>query len=482
MSSPWFVDFADLNGDQIQDMVGVNGNSNANIQIYHGKADGTFELKTTLTGSGEYYAVFLENLNADNVPDIVAVSNISGILFLSSPSGYAPATLPAPGGYFNPNGTLFADFDNDGDLDLFIRNQLLINSNGNGAFTAQSFLGGNGGSVATDFNNDGFMDIVITNPGIGDIYFYPGKGDGTFQPPLTKTVTAHDVTAYDLNADGFVEILAQGYQEEIIIFHNDDTFSFSQTSTFQLGHNYYSVVRFFDIDHDGKDDFVTSNDNNIQYRPILPDGSFGDETTFTIGMGALRGVLVTDAIGEPFPDLIAMNGFGTTRIFCDKLNLTVDVADVSSMQGRPFPPFAVSYTGFVGSDDSSDLLQQSKASTTATPSSELGEYEITTSGGADETYEFFYKTGVLTITDVVGIPETTEAGPIEVFPNPAIDKIRVNSTQWTTLKIYDLTGKVMTTRDYSNEDISLQGCSAGLYVMQIQLKNGDTFQQRIRVR
>lgn len=550
MSSPWFVDFADLNGDQILDMVGVNGNSNADIEIYHGNADGVFELKTTLQGSGEYYAVFLQHLNADNVPDIVALSNISGIIFLSSPSGYVSLTSIPGSGPFSPTGTLFGDFNNDGALDLFIKNELLINHN-NGTFTSKTFIVGNGGALATDFNNDNFLDIVMTNPGNGTVSFYQGNGDGTFQTPLTKTASVQEAIAYDLNADGFVDILAKGYDGEVIIFYNDATFSFSQTTTFQLNHNLYSTINIFDIDHNGTADFVTSNDNHIQYRPILPDGSFGNETTFNVGLGTLRGLIVRDAIGEPFPDLIAMSGFGTTKIHSDKLNgtlqftqtekiydalpfatfyqashaiasatvsyseqaapptnvgsyevtiqivdphyegelkgtvsitkktLTVGAVDVSIMQGEPIPSFELSYAGFVGSENSAVLTQQPIAGTTATLSSEPGEYEITISGADDENYKFDYRPGVLTVTEIV--TAIAEDIMIDLFPNPAVDKVMINSPHWTTLKIYDLNGRNVVTKNYSNEEISFLGCPGGVYILQVQFKNGNTLQQKILI-
>ncbi|MBI5234057.1 MAG: CRTAC1 family protein [Deltaproteobacteria bacterium] len=72
---------------------------------------------------------------------------------------------------------LWADFDNDSDLDLYIvksgdvlnePNSLYLN-NGNGTFTesqagAEAFTAGNGESASLiDMNNDGFMDIVVTN-------------------------------------------------------------------------------------------------------------------------------------------------------------------------------------------------------------------------------------------------------------------------------------------------------------------------------
>lgn len=548
ISSPWFVDFADLNGDNIKDMVGVNGNSNSDINIYHGKSDGTFELQSTLPGSGEYYAIYLHKLNADNMADIVAVSNISGIIYLSSPTGYVAADLPSSG-TFNDLATLFSDFNNDGVLDVFIKGQTLINNN-NGTFTSASSIPGNGGAVVTNFNNDNFQDIVITNPGSGVVYFYKGNGDGTFESPIYKTLTVYGVIAHDLNADGFVDMIFQGYDGDVVVLYNDASFSFSQSLSFNLGHNYATTLNIFDIDHDGTLDLVTSNDNDVQYRPILQDGSFGSEETFEIGMGSLRELFYRDVIGEDFPDMVVMSGSGTTRIYSDKLNATlqfiatekvydaqamtnfyevtppdvvtkvnytgfanapkdagsydvtinsedpdyesaplsgsisiakktliVDAVDVSIMQTEPIPSFTLSYTGFAGSEDESVLAQQPSASVTATPESEPGHYEITISDGVDENYAFEYQTGVLTIKDfVVGIPEDLMTG---VFPNPATDKINITYPQWKYARIYDVTGRMIIERNYSNEAISLAGCEPGTYILFVHLNDGTRLQRKV---
>ena len=75
-------------------------------------------------------------------------------------------------------GCAWADYDNDGHLDLFIARigypNLLYHNNGDGTFTAvndgapveDNGDGVNGWSVAWgDFNNDGFLDLFVANGG-----------------------------------------------------------------------------------------------------------------------------------------------------------------------------------------------------------------------------------------------------------------------------------------------------------------------------
>ena len=232
LQTPWFVDFADLNGDQIKDMVGVYGNSNAEIKVFYGNANGTFQLANTYIGGGEYYKVFLQNINSDNIPDIVAQSDISGLMLLSSPAGYGAATLPALPPY-NSGTTLFSDFNNDGQTDIFVKNQVFIIVNN--SYNSTASIPGNGDAEAVNYNNDSFMDILMVNSGSGTVDFYAGNGNGTFDSPVSKTITAQAAISYDLNTDGFIDIILKGYNGEITILYNDASFSFSQSTTIQLG-------------------------------------------------------------------------------------------------------------------------------------------------------------------------------------------------------------------------------------------------------
>jgi hypothetical protein len=115
--------------------------------------------------------------------------NLGGGLFedVTSKSGIGLATLPFVG-----FGTLFFDYDNDGDLDLAIVNghvlnnsghfrpgakeaqrKLLFRNDGVGRFTEVGGLSGPGFALekvgralaAADFDNDGDLDLLVTNNG-----------------------------------------------------------------------------------------------------------------------------------------------------------------------------------------------------------------------------------------------------------------------------------------------------------------------------
>ncbi len=131
----------------------------------------------------------------------------------------------------NSKGCCFGDYDNDGDLDLYVGNDgspnKLYRNNGDGTFTDVTFQAGvaepmgTHGVVFADFDNDGWLDIYAA----GGSYIperhhacihqnhpdaiYHNNGDGTFTEitpaagvnpnnPLTSGVTAGD---YDSDGD-----------------------------------------------------------------------------------------------------------------------------------------------------------------------------------------------------------------------------------------------------------------------------------------
>ena len=159
-----------------------------------------------------------------------------------------------------------------------------------------------------------------------------------------------------------------------------------------------------------------------------------------------------------------------------KRTLIVDVADISVMQTQSIPPFTLLYTGFVGTENELLLAQKPVASSTST-SALVGDYQITISGGADENYAFEYKTGVLSITElIVGIAEEMVTG---VYPNPATDKILIKHPRWTVAEMYDVTGhKVVMAKNFSGDPISISGCAPGVYSLYIHLNDGQYLRKK----
>lgn len=112
----------------------------------------------------------------------------------------------------------FGDIDNDGDFDMVLTNHdndiQLFENDGTGHFTEITAGSGleYGGfmlqSKFADFDNDGFIDLLIAG---GVEYYFKNDGDGTFTRitglfPSGKAM--HSFATGDLNNDGFVDVFA----------------------------------------------------------------------------------------------------------------------------------------------------------------------------------------------------------------------------------------------------------------------------------
>ena len=108
-----------------------------------------------------------------------------------------------------------ADFDNDGDFDVFVTNhdfphQLMVND-GQGyfsekEFSTEPFLDFTFQSIVRDFNNDGFEDILIV--GQGKTTFLMGSQSGMFME-LDNVLPdgANSAMAGDINQDGNIDVV-----------------------------------------------------------------------------------------------------------------------------------------------------------------------------------------------------------------------------------------------------------------------------------
>lgn len=126
--------------------------------------------------------------NADGFPDMFVTRFGHASLYINSRGGFFEDRIQQCGvlevsARYTGWGGAFLDFDNDGDLDLFIVNGhahflepmpcLLLQNDGNGSFREVSGVAGpffksalNGrGALSGDLNNDGKVDLVITTLG-----------------------------------------------------------------------------------------------------------------------------------------------------------------------------------------------------------------------------------------------------------------------------------------------------------------------------
>ena len=172
------------------------GNRDEDDVLYINQGDGTFTQETAARGiynPAPTSAVLFSDINRDGWLDIyIGNMHQPNILYLNDGNGHFTDHAEASGATDDAvaMGSVFFDFDLDGDEDLYLPHDaqvpyILYRNEGNVQFTNISseanvnYAGFGMGAEVGDFNQDGYMDIYITN--LYDNVLYQNMGDGTFE-------------------------------------------------------------------------------------------------------------------------------------------------------------------------------------------------------------------------------------------------------------------------------------------------------------
>ena len=191
----------------------------------------------------------------------------------------------------------FGDFDDDGDMDLFVLNQgsasRLYDNLRQGYFSdinatvGLNFMGQASTVVSGDYNNDGYFDLFIADLTGEKHAIFQNKGDGTFIKDVQSLSAINGLTGFvviqadfaDLDNDGYLDLLVAGsptgtdkYQSGLLLLHNDSRGKYTDASSSlppELG--LIEQVKTADMDNDGDVDIIIINDRG-NVRIMRNDG------------------------------------------------------------------------------------------------------------------------------------------------------------------------------------------------------------------
>ena len=351
----------------------VDVTTEAGITFKHvnGASDRKFYLETM--GSGTAFLDYdndgdldLYIVNGAPLPGFETATPPANILYQNDGDGRFIDVTAAAGvgdtGY--GIGCVAADYDNDGDADLYVTNfgaNLLYQNNGDGTFTdVTTHAGVDGGDkwssscAFVDYDHDGNLDLYVVNyldydiagdrdwhdprgqriyanpqvyPGVSDI-LYRSNGDGTFSDVTRQAGVYNDdgkglgVTCGDYDNDGRIDIYVANDTTPNFLYRNVGDGRFVDIGPFAgAAYNEHGVaeggmgVDFGDYNNDGSlDIFVTnfSNETNTLYHNTT-DGALIDFSNIA-GLGEVSflklafGTKFFDADNDGALDLFVANG------------------------------------------------------------------------------------------------------------------------------------------------------------------------------
>lgn len=278
-SSAWGMAVGDADNNGYPDI--VTGGFNDGIHYQRANSDGTSYSKTTLSSPRVFLqAINFADINVDGWLDIFAChdngenakwrNNGSGVMI--SDSGMMDTRTNPTSDNSGNYGTVWTDYDNDGDLDLYIskcrlgvssssdprRINQLFQNDGNGNYTevaGAANLKFGQQTWSTDFadiDNDGDLDCFVGNHDALSLVMR-NDGDGTF----TDVTAASGISVNwdviqcvfrDFNNDGWIDLFLTGPRHELWLNDGDGTFTEASNP---FGSRDIQSCAVGDLNHDG---------------------------------------------------------------------------------------------------------------------------------------------------------------------------------------------------------------------------------------
>ena len=309
---PQDVVVCDIDGDRDPDILTANSES-ADVSVLVGDGEGGFShgAGPTLTTGIASHLIACGDLTGDGHLDVVVTSHDShDVVILPSDArgglvSESRLRFPAlEAGEPHNHGLLALDLDGDGDVDIATTNQeeesiSVLLGDGAGGFSpaiGSPFPVGRMPYIASagDVDGDGRLDLAIPNARGNDVTILLGTDGGSFSEapgsPYSVESRPYFAGLVDLDGDSRLDLVTSHAETSLLtILIGDGIGGFDPApgSPFDAENRGY-MVRFGDVNLDGRADLITSGGRSVAV--LLGDGRGGfapaPGSPFAVGAGA----------------------------------------------------------------------------------------------------------------------------------------------------------------------------------------------------